>query len=83
MTILDDDEDKKKLNLKKLMLIKQKSINIDSSSERNLTKKWPGLNFTLINFDNLKYTYKKLDVEDPALKDPKKAGKKEAKKPSN
>ena len=80
---VDDDEDKKKLNIKKLMIMKQKGINIDSSSERNLTKKWAGVNFTIINFDNLKFTIKKVEVEDVASKDPKKAAKKDAKKPAN
>lgn len=40
--------------------MKQKGISVDSSSERNLTKKWPGINFTLINFDSLKFAYKKV-----------------------
>ncbi len=57
---LDDDEDKKKLNIKKLMVMKQKGINIDSSSERNLNKKWTGVNFTIINFDDKKFSYKKV-----------------------
>ncbi len=38
----------------------EKGINIDSSSERNLKKKWEGVNFTMINFDEKKYTYKKV-----------------------
>ena len=59
---LDDDEDKKKLNIKKLMVMKQKGVNIDSSSERNLSKKWAGVNFTIINFDNMKFTIKKVEV---------------------
>jgi hypothetical protein len=37
------------------MIIKQKGLNIDSSSERNLRKKWQGVNFTIINFDEKKY----------------------------
>jgi hypothetical protein len=80
---LDDDGDKRKLNIKKLMVMKQKGINIDSSSERNLTKKWTGVNFTIINFDNMKFTIKKVETEDPVAKDPKKAVKKDAKKPAN
>lgn len=56
----DDDEDKKKLDIKKLMVMKQKGINIDSSSERNLIKKWKGVNFTVINFDNMSFTIKKV-----------------------
>ena len=31
--------------------MKQKGINIDSSSERNLKKKWQGVNFTIVNID--------------------------------
>lgn len=42
--------------------MKQKGISIDSASERNLKKKWEGVNFTLINFDDKKYTYKKVEV---------------------
>jgi hypothetical protein len=44
------------------MVMKQKGINIDSSSERNLTKKWKGVNFTIINFDNMNFTIKKVEV---------------------
>ena len=40
--------------------MKQKGINIDSSSERNLKKKWEGVNFTIINFDDKKFNYKKV-----------------------
>jgi hypothetical protein len=43
-----------------LMVMKQKGINIDSSSERNLIKKWKGVNFTVINFDNMSFTIKKV-----------------------
>lgn len=39
--------------------MKQKGVNIDSSSERNLKKKWDGVDFTIINFDDKKYVYKK------------------------
>lgn len=56
---LDDDEEKKKLNVKKLLVMKQKGISIDSSSERNLKKKWQGVDFTVINFDGKKFAYKK------------------------
>lgn len=58
---VDDDEDKKKLNIKKLMVMKQKGLNIDSSSERNLKKKWTGVDFTVVNFDDKKFTYKKME----------------------
>lgn len=39
--------------------MKQKGLSIDSSSERNLSKKWQGIDFTIINFDDKKYIYKK------------------------
>ncbi len=65
------------------MVMKQKGINIDSSSERNLRKKWQGVNFTVINFDEKKFTYKKLEAEEIASKDNKKGAKKDAKKPTD
>jgi hypothetical protein len=68
--------------MKKLMTIKQKGLNIDSSSERNLVKKWTGVDFTLINFDEKKFVYKKVDMEEMTQKD-KKGAKKETKKASN
>lgn len=58
---VDDDEDKKKLSIKKLMVMKQKGLSIDSSSERNLKKKWAGVDFTVINFEDKKFTYKKME----------------------
>lgn len=64
------------------MTIKQKGLNIDSSSERNLVKKWTGVDFTLINFDQKKFVYKKVDMEEMTQKD-KKGAKKETKKASN
>ena len=62
--------------------MKQKGLNIDSSSERNLVKKWDGVDFTSINFEDKKFVYKKLELEDMTQKD-KKGTKKETKKPSN
>ena len=41
--------------------MKQKGLNIDSSSERNLKKKWTGVDFTVVNFDDKKFTYKKME----------------------
>lgn len=64
------------------MTMKQKGLNIDSSSERNLVKKWDGVDFTSINFEDKKFVYKKLELEDMTQKD-KKGAKKETKKPSN
>lgn len=56
--LIDDEENKPKLNIKKLMIMKQKGVAIDSSSERNLSKKWKGVDFTVINFDDKKFVYK-------------------------
>lgn len=47
---LDEIEEKIHLDVQKLMIMKQKGIKIDSTSERNLKKKWEGLDFTI--FDN-------------------------------
>jgi hypothetical protein len=65
------------------MVMKQKGLNIDSSSERNLVKKWEGVDFTILNFDDRKFLYKKVEIEEQVVKDNKKGAKKEAKKPSN
>ncbi len=65
------------------MVMKQKGINIDSSSQRNLKKKWQGVNFTIVNFDQLKFSYKKVEVQEVNSKDAKKGAKKDTKKPAN
>lgn len=61
------------------MVMKQKGIKIDPSSERNLRKKWDGVDYSVFNIDNRKYEYKKAE-EVPKDKD-KKAGKKDTKDP--
>jgi hypothetical protein len=50
-------EEKKHLDIKRLMLMKQKGINIDSKSERNLKKKWEGVNLTIFNINDKKFIY--------------------------
>lgn len=42
--------------------MKQKGVAIDSSSERNLSKKWKGVDFTVINFDDKSFVYKKVEA---------------------
>ena len=36
--------------------MKQKGINIDANSERNIKKKWQGANCTIFNFGDKKFT---------------------------
>ncbi len=52
----DDTEEKVHLDAKRLMLMKQKGISIDANSERNLKKKWEGVNCTIFNFGEKKFT---------------------------
>jgi hypothetical protein len=35
--------------------MKQKGVNIDANSERNLRKKWEGVNCTIFNFNDKKF----------------------------
>lgn len=35
--------------------MKQKGIKIDPNSERNLRKKWEGLDFSIFNIENRKF----------------------------
>lgn len=59
--------------------MKQKGIKIDPTSERNIKKKWDGLDYSVLNIQNRKYEYKK--VEQPSKDKDKKAGKKDTKDP--
>jgi hypothetical protein len=43
--------------------MKQKGIALDTSSERNLKKKWEGINFSIFNFEDKKYIYQKVQEE--------------------
>ena len=54
--ILDDAEEKVHLDAKRLMLMKMKGVSIDANSERNIKKKWAGVNCTLFNFGEKKFT---------------------------
>lgn len=76
---IDDIEEKNHLDIKRLMVMKQKGIKIDPTSERNLKRKWEGLDFTVFNIGNRKYEYVKA-AEEPKEKD-KKGGKKDSKDP--
>lgn len=60
------------------MLMKQKGINIDANSQRNLKKKWEGANITIFNFDDKVFTSAVKAPQEPKQKD-KKAAKKDAK----
>lgn len=42
------------------MVMKQKGVKIDPTSERNIRKKWDGLDYTVFNIENRKYEYKKV-----------------------
>ena len=58
---LDEIEEKNHLETNKLMVMKQKGIKIDPTSERNLRKKWEGLDYRIFNIENRKYEYKKAE----------------------
>ena len=59
----------------------QKGIKIDPTSERNLKRKWEGLDFTVFNIDERKYEYKKASSEEQPKEKDKKGGKKDSKDP--
>lgn len=59
--------------------MKQKGIKIDPTSERNIRKKWDGLDYSICNIEARKYEIKKSE-EVPKQKD-KKGGKKDSKDP--
>lgn len=40
--------------------MRQKGIKIDPNSERNLRKKWDGLDYSIFNIEDRKYAYKKV-----------------------
>ena len=46
------------------MVMKQKGIKIDPTSERNLKRKWEGLDFTVFNIEERKYEYKKSNSDE-------------------
>lgn len=62
------------------MLLKQKGQTFDANSERNVTKKWPGISYNMFDCPNRKFEYVKTAIEEPKV-DPKKGGKKEGKDP--
>jgi hypothetical protein len=51
---LDDVQEKIHLDAKRLLLMKQKGISIDASSERNIKKKWESVTCTLFDFGDKK-----------------------------
>ena len=61
--------------------MKQKGIKIDPTSERNLKRKWEGLDFSVFNIEERKYQYKKASSEEQPKQKDKKAGKKDSKDP--
>ena len=75
----DETNTKNHLNIKQLMLLKDKKTTLDTSSERNLSKKWEGLALDVFDTDKRKFTFNKSEVEEP--KDVKKGAKKETKDP--
>jgi len=62
---VDDAEEKKHLDAKKLLLIKQKGITIDANSERNIKKKWDAVTCTLFNFGDKKFVLSVKAPEEP------------------
>lgn len=60
------------------MIMKQKGIKIDTESERNIRKKWDGLDFKVFDIEERKYVYKVSSDEVPKEKE-KKGAKKESK----
>lgn len=74
----DDAEQKVHLDAKRLMLMKQKGISIESNSQRNLRKKWDGVTITLFDFADKKFTLFAKPAEELKEKD-KKASKKDNK----
>lgn len=80
LLILDEAEEKKHLDIKRLMIMKQKGIKIDTQSERNIRKKWDGIDFKVFNIEDRKYAYKVASEEVPKEKE-KKGGKKDSKDP--
>ncbi|EGR27437.1 hypothetical protein IMG5_196200 [Ichthyophthirius multifiliis] len=73
----DDEIQKQHENIKVLYRIKQKGINIDTSSERSLNKVWVGFPIDSFNIDERKVEYKQTVVQEDEK------GKKENKKGKN
>ena len=63
--IIDEVEEKKHLDIKRLMIMKQKGIKIDTESERNIRKKWEGIDFKVFDIEERKYVYKVSSEEVP------------------
>lgn len=62
------------------MLMREKKVAVDTTSERNIVKKWAGVRFDVFDREGNKFGYVKTEVEE--VKDTKKApAKKETKDP--
>ncbi len=68
------------LDAKRLLLMKQKGIEINANSERNIKKKWEGTDCTVFNFGEKVYAPAAKPAEEVKEKD-KKGGKKDGKNP--
>ena len=64
-SIIDEVEEKKHLDIKRLMIMKQKGIKIDTESERNIRKKWDGIDFKIFDIEERKYAYKVSNEDAP------------------